>query len=223
MKKWLIALFVINLFTFAFLQWGGQLLQDGSKIQAAPALHSEQIHIVSAPIASVALSATQASVSSANLLCMEWSDFSGTDLTRANEALENLKLGSQLSSRPIEYNSGYWVYLAPVKDKAALSNRIEQLKARGVNEYFVVSEAGEWLHAISLGVFKSEDSAQHYLATLKTMGVNSAKVGARASKLKATIFVFKQVDDALVDQLNTLQKEFPNSELKSVECEKSSR
>ena len=218
MKKWLIALFVINLLTFAVLQWGGELLQDGSKIQAAPALHSEQIHIVSAPVASVAPPATQASVSSANLLCMEWSDFSGSDLTRANDALDALKLGNKLSSRPIEYNSGFWVYLPPLKDKAAIAKKLEQLKARGVSEYFVVAEAGEWQHAISLGVFKSEESAQNYLTILKDRGVNSAKVGERASKLKATIFVFKQVDDTLVEQLKTLQQDFPNSELKSVEC-----
>jgi hypothetical protein len=218
MKKWLIALFVINLLTFAVLQWGGELLQDGSKIQAAPALHNEQIHIVSAPVANVALPATPASVSSANLLCMEWSDFSGSDLTRANDALTPLKLGNKLSSRPIEYSSGFWVYLPPLKDKAAITKKLEQLKARGVSEYFVVAEAGEWQHAISLGVFKSEESAQNYLTILKDRGVNSAKVGERASKLKATIFVFKQVDEALVEQLKTLQKEFPSSELKSVEC-----
>jgi SPOR domain len=149
---------------------------------------------------------------------MEWSDFSGSDLTRANDALTPLKLGNKLSSRPIEYSSGFWVYLPPLKDKAAIAKKLEQLKARGVSEYFVVAEAGEWQHAISLGVFKSEESAQNYLTILKDSGVNSAKVGERASKLKATIFVFKQVDEALVEQLKTLQKDFPSSELKSVEC-----
>jgi hypothetical protein len=215
MKKWLMGLLCVNVVLFVILQWGVALFQEDSKIQAAPALQADKIHIVSAPSAAVTKSEVSAPVA---VSCLEWSDFSGTDLQRASEALATLHLGKQLSQRPIEYNSGYWVYLAPLKDKAAVAKKIEQLKARGVAEYFVVQEPGEWLHAISLGVFKSEEGAHNYLATLKSMGVNSAKVGERASKLKATIFVFKQVDDALVEQLKILQKEFASSELKSVEC-----
>ncbi|MGZ8257184.1 MAG: SPOR domain-containing protein, partial [Gallionella sp.] len=177
MKKLLIALLFANLAVFAAFQWGGALFQDDSKIQAAPLLHPEIMSIVSAPLNPVAIAPVNATLNTANLVCMEWSDFSGSDLVRATEALSPLKLGNKLSTRPIEYASGFWVYLAPLKDKTAVANKIEQLKARGVTEYFVVQEAGAWLHAISLGVFKSEEAANHYLASLKEQGVNSAKVG----------------------------------------------
>ncbi len=223
MKKLLIGLLLVNVVLFAALQWGGHLL-DSDKAATAALLHADKIQIVSAPEATSVSSAVVVETPPAPVLsCMEWSDFSGSDLTRANEALATLKLGNKLTQRPIEYSSGYWVYLAPIKDKLVLARKIEQLKTRGVTEYFVVQEPGEWLHAISLGVFKSEESAQHYLATLQTMGVHNAKVGERSSKLKATIFVLKQLDDAMLNQLKTLQKDFPNSELKRLECEKSSR
>ena len=220
MKKiWLVGLVLANALLFAYIQWGSTWLNDASKLQALPALHAEKITIVSAPQAAVPIVKVASIVPPAtSASCWEWSDFSGRDLQDANAALANLKLGNKLSQRPIEYNSGFWVYIPPLKDKAAVAQKVAQLKARGVEEYFVVQEAGEWLHAISLGVFKSEDKAQKYLATLKEQGVNSAKTGERASKLKATIFVFKQVDDALVEQLKILQKEFASSELKSVEC-----
>ncbi len=220
MKKiWLGGLLLANGLLFAYLQWGGTSFNDANKLPALPALHAEKLLIVSAPQAATPIaSAPSAEPPVAPLSCWEWSDFSGQDLKDASAALANLKLGNKLSQHPIEYNSGFWVYIPPLKDKAAVAQKVAQLKARGVEEYFVVQEPGEWLHAISLGVFRSEDKAQKYLASIKELGVHSATTGERASKLKATVFVFKQVDDALVEQLKVLQKEFASSELKSVAC-----
>jgi len=219
MKKiWLGGLLLANALLFAYIQWGSSWLNDANKLQALPALYAEKMPTVSAPLATVASAKAPTTPASVALSCWEWSDFSGRDLQDANAALANLNLGNKLSQRLIEYSSGFWVYIPPLKDKAAVAQKVAQLKARGVEEYFVVQEAGEWLHAISLGVFRSEDKAQKYLASLKELGVKSAKTGERASKLKATVFVFTQLDDALVEQLKTLQKEFASSELKSVEC-----
>ncbi len=219
MKKiWLGGLLLANALLFAYIQWGSTWLNDVNKLQALPALHAEKMPTVSAPLATVASAKAPTTAAPIALSCWEWSDFSGRDLQDANAALANLNLGNKLSQRPIEYNSGFWVYIPPLKDRAAVAQKVAQLKARGVAEYFVVQEAGEWLHAISLGVFKTEDTAKKYLATLKEQGVNSAKLGERASKLKATVFIFTQLDDALVEQLKTLQKDFASSELKSVAC-----
>jgi hypothetical protein len=149
---------------------------------------------------------------------MEWSDFSGADLKRASAALAALPLGGKLSQRPIEYNIGYWIYIPPLKDKAHINQKIAQLKERGVEEYFVVQEAGEWQHAISLGVFKSEDAAQKFLESLAAKDVHSAKIGERASKLKATVFVLNGLDEQTVAKLTELQKDFPASELKKMAC-----
>ena len=215
---------VINLVVFAVMR--ADLLNDGTAVVAQPALNEAKIRLLDEPAQAVSLPVSSPSMVTTLTpptekpvaVCMEWSDFSGADLKRANEALAGLQLGEKLSQRPIEYNIGYWVYIPPLKNKASINQKIEQLKARGVEEYFVVQEAGEWQHAISLGVFKSEDAAQKFLESLAAKEVRSAKIGERASKLKATVFVFNAIDAQTADKLTGLQKDFPASELKKVAC-----
>lgn len=224
-------LLIVNLGLFVVMKWGGDWLSDGSAATAQPTLNEAKISILKEPVR-IGSSAPAASVQPASApvpvvndngkstaVCMEWSDFSGTDLKRANEALAGVQLGSKLSQRAIEYNIGYWVYIPPLKDKASINQKLVQLKARGIEEYFVVQEEGEWKHAISLGVFKSEDAAQKFLESLQSRDIHSAKIGERASKLKATVFVFNGLDAPITDKLTTLQKDFPGSELKKVECQ----
>lgn len=150
--------------------------------------------------------------------CTEWGEFSGSDLVRAQEALAMLKLGDDLSQRTVEQGHGYWVYIPPLKKRADLERKIEQLKQRGVKDYFVVQEKGQWLNAISLGMFKTQESAQKFLVTLRAKDVRTAKVGERTSKLKFTVFVMKGLDAGTEDKLKALQKEFPDSELKVSAC-----
>ncbi len=150
--------------------------------------------------------------------CMEWGEFSGTDLARAENALAQMKLGDKLGQRTVEYTHGYWVYIPPFKTHAGRVKKIQQLKELGIADYFVVQEKGRWMNAISLGVFKTEEAANHYLGELGKKGVKSAKVGERASKLKFTVFVLKQMDAAGTTQLTALQKDYAGSEVKSVAC-----
>jgi hypothetical protein len=226
MKVLLGILLVVNLVLFAVMR--GDLLNNGAAVVAQPALNADKIRLLNEPVSAPTLPASSSGLATTlsspeaqekpATVCMEWSDFSGTDLKRANEALAGLSLGEKLSQRTIEYNIGYWVYIPPPKDKAGVNQKIAQLKARGVEEYFVVQEAGEWQHAISLGVFKSEEAAQKFLESLTAKEIRSAKIGERASKLKATVFVFNGLDAQTAEKLTALQKDFPASELKKMAC-----
>jgi hypothetical protein len=151
-------------------------------------------------------------------VCLEWGDFSGPDLTRATAALSALQLADKLSQRQIERDIGYWVYIPPLRNKAAVNRKIAELKALGVREYFVVQISGHWLNAISLGMFKTRDAAQNFLHDLNTKGVRTAQVGERASKLKATLFMLNRVDAATEVKLTAMQKDFAGSELNNVPC-----
>jgi len=150
--------------------------------------------------------------------CMEWGEFSGIDLARATKVLAEMKLGDKLSQRTVEYTSGYWVYIKPLKTRADANKKIAQLKALGVEEYFVVQERGKWFNAISLGVFKTSVAANNYLARLNKKGVHSVVVGTRNHKLKFTVFVLNNIDVTTRTQLNALHKYFPGSELSINAC-----
>ncbi|HZW25553.1 MAG TPA: SPOR domain-containing protein [Gallionella sp.] len=225
MKKIFWILLAANAIFFAAMQWGG-LLTAEPEAPVSPVLHEEKIRLLDAPQTPAqpvpaAASAVPAAVSAPAAdarACMEWGEFSGAELARATAALNALRPGIRLGQREVEYNIGYWVYIPPLKDKAAVAQKIEQLKARGVEEYFVVQEAGVWLNAISLGVFKTREAAQNFVNQLRAMDVRSAQVGERSSKLKATVFVLNSLDAATAEKLSTLQKDFPDSELRQVSC-----
>lgn len=214
-----------NAIFFALMQWGGLQVGNQQTVQAQPALHEEQIRLldmrqstaVAAEVAAEPASAPGA-VEPPAPVCLEWGDFSGADMTRAAAALSALQLGGKLSQRQIEYSIGYWVYIPPLKDKASANQKVAQLKARGIVEYFVVPDAGPWLNAISLGVFKTQEAAQHFLDGLLIKGVRTAQVGERASKFKMTLFALDGVDAATEAKLAAIQKNFTGSEMRKVPC-----
>ncbi|MBI3222035.1 MAG: SPOR domain-containing protein [Nitrosomonadales bacterium] len=234
---WIVLL--VNVTFFAVMRWGGFPLTEGPQPVAQAALNEEKIRLLNpasgSPDRAVPGSAPQATATIAeaapptvksnaaepkanNLVCLEWGDFSGNDLTRATTALSAMQLGNKLGQRQIEHNIGYWVYIPPLKDKAAISQKLAQLKARGVEEFFVVPDAGPWLNAISLGVFKTQEAAQKFVDALRAKDVRSAQIGERASKLKATIFVLQGVDNAVASKLAALQKDFAGSVINNIPC-----
>lgn len=151
-------------------------------------------------------------------VCLEWGDFSGPDLARATEALAELQLADRLSQRLVEHEVGYWVYMPPLRNRAAVNRKIAELKALGVREYFVVQGAGTWRNAISLGVFKTHEAAQNFLHMLNAKGVRTARVGERVNKIKSTLFILNSLDAATEAKLTAMQKDFAGSELNKAPC-----
>ncbi len=237
MTKWIVGLLLANLVLFGWIRWGSMLTVDVDAISAQAALNADKIKLLplqadssSAPAASgvaltlspLAASAVPAVAASAKpekaANCAEWGEFSGEDLVRAKQALAAMKLGNKLVSRTVKQNHGYWVYIPPMKEHAQIEQKIAELKAHGVNEYFVVKEKGRWQNAISLGVFKSSEAAQKFLTMMRARKVGPLKTGIRKSKLRFTVFVINGVDKGVTDKLDSLQKGFPDSELKVGAC-----
>lgn len=191
---------------------------------SAPVASAPAITHVPAPVHMPASAPTPASVPVAATAppkapnCAEWGEFSGDDLTRAQQALSMMKLGDNLTQRSVEHNHGYWVYIPPLKKRANVEKKIAQLKERGIKDYFVVQEKGKWQNAISLGIFRTQDAAEKYMDMLRSKDVRTAKLGDRVSKLKYTVFAISDLDSGTADKLNALQKEFPESELKLSAC-----
>lgn len=192
-----------------------------AKTAAVPPLAAASAPVAVAPPPASPTSEMTASPSApppAGAICMEWGDFSGPDLARVTAALSGLKLGDRLSQRQVVRDVGYWVYIPPLRDKAAVRRKVAELKALGISEYFIVQTAGHWHNAISLGVFKTREAAQNDLDQLRAKGVHTARVGERTSKVKATIFKLASVDAETAARLAVMQNDFAGSELKTVPC-----
>ncbi|MFH2140041.1 MAG: SPOR domain-containing protein [Pseudomonadota bacterium] len=243
-KKWVWGLLLTNVLLFAWMRWGAMLTVDQDILAAQAPLHADKIvllteavdaEVESALSAAVAAPVVASTVEAAepapatrlsdalanppqNKQCLFWGEFSGRGLADAQQELSALDLGARLQTRSIEHASGYWVYMSPLKNQAEVQKKIGQLKNLGVNDYFVVQEAGEWQRAISLGVFRTERAAENYLASLRKQGVRTAKVGERKSKLRFTQFVISDVAPEIESKVRGFQKEFPDSELKMSDC-----
>ena len=231
--KWLFGLLLaVNLVFFAYMQWGELLTGEHNNLPQQPALNAEKLKLLAAPPPEVRAPAPLPTVAplpssvpvvlqvqaASDTACLEWGEFSGGDLKRANSALAKLNLGDQLSQRQVEYVSGYWVYIPPPKTRAEINKKISLLKARGVADYFIVQEPGKWHNAISLGVFKTNEAAQKFVDKLAAKGIKTPVVGERKSKLKFTVFVLKKPDVAVIEKVAKLHKEFDGSELRSAVC-----
>lgn len=150
--------------------------------------------------------------------CLEWGVFAGPAVTKAEAALARLELPAGQVERLVADAGGYWVYMAPLKTKAEIDRKIGELKGLGVTEFFVVQDAGQWRNAISLGIFRTEEAAQAFLAKLKERGVRSAIAARRENFLKQVAFQVREPNPAAVAKLTELQKEFSGSEMKAGPC-----
>lgn len=150
--------------------------------------------------------------------CLEWGTFAGPDAARAEAAVAGLGLPAERVERNAVDATGYWVYLPPLKNRVEAERKAGELKSLGVTGYFVVQESGPWRYAVSLGIFRSDETAQAYLAKLREQGVRSAVAEQRENFLRQTTFLVRDPDKALVARLATLQQDFPGSELTATQC-----
>lgn len=242
MTKWILGLLLLaNIILFSVMQWGRELTVDAEIPSVQTELNPELIQmlsgvpdtvvqvapeVVTTAVGSAVIEIQPASILSQELKvvpklhkqCATWGEFSGKGLAQVQAELAALVPEENLIQTTVEHASGYWVYIPPLKKKTEVQSKIEQLKKLGVEDYFVVLENGAWFNAISLGVFRTEKSAQRYLESLKLKGVRTAQVGERKSKLKFTQFSVKNLDAVSADKIRLLQKEFPDSELKMENC-----
>ena len=64
---------------------------------------------------------------------------------------------------------GFWVMIPPAQKRADARQSIKELKAKGVNDYFLVV-TGEQTNAVSLGVFSRSELAQRRYDEIKKQG-----------------------------------------------------
>ena len=146
--------------------------------------------------------------------CLEWGTFAAEDGARAQAALTAFKLGDKLVQR--EGGEIYWVHIPPLKTKAEADRRAAEVKAIGVNELYVMPENSQWRYAISLGMFRSQEAANGYLAQLQQKELRGAIVVARGGG--NIRFVIRDPGDVVAAGLAALQPEFPGAQLKPVVC-----
>ncbi len=150
----------------------------------------------------------------ASSACLEWGGFAIADAARAQQALEPLAPGVRLQQRRGEETAGWWVFIPPQGSRQAAQKKVGELKALGVDEYFVMQEEGPTRWAISLGVFKSEEAAASRLEALRARGVRSAQVGPRETQVPRIWLQVRGADAPLAARLKEIAVGFAGSEVR---------
>ncbi|EZP40844.1 SPOR domain-containing protein [Janthinobacterium lividum] len=149
--------------------------------------------------------------------CTEVGNFLLADGRRFEAQLAALDLGDRQSRRNVAGQdiSSYMVYIPPQGSKEGADRKAGELKQLGVTNYFIMNESSPLRWGISLGVFKSETSAQSQLAMLNKQGVHSARIAPRYSASKQFTYQFRDLDTATRARLEKIKAQFPEQELRS--------
>ncbi|MCC7700115.1 SPOR domain-containing protein [Janthinobacterium sp. EB271-G4-7A] len=149
--------------------------------------------------------------------CTEVGNFLLADGRRFEAQVAALDLGDRQSRRNVagQEISSYMVYIPPQGSKEGADRKAGELKQLGVTNYFIMNESSPLRWGISLGVFKSETSAQSQLASLNKQGVHSARVAPRYSAGKQLAYQFRDLDAATRARLEKIKTQFPDQELRS--------
>ncbi|MGH8282801.1 MAG: SPOR domain-containing protein [Gammaproteobacteria bacterium] len=102
--------------------------------------------------------------------CLSYGPFPGVQAAQTGaERLQ--KDGASVTQRmvPGKVRLGYWVYLPPFSSQAEANAAAKLLKARGVQDLYVVTEAAN-RNAISLGVFSDVYGARAHQKKIRKMG-----------------------------------------------------
>ena len=152
------------------------------------------------------------------MACMEWGAFGDTDLTLARREMASLGLSGSVSEARVPVVAGWWVFIPPLRDRLEVERKLSELEGLGVTEYYVIDGDGTLRNAISLGIFRSEDTAGEFLEELRAKGVRSAQVGAREHRVTQTVFLVREPDPRAAARLAELAIRFRGTELKAIDC-----
>lgn len=145
--------------------------------------------------------------------CVEFAGVAAADLPQAREAFAAMQLGDRYSERRVEEITRHWVFIAPARDRRTAEQSAALLRQRGITELSIRPD-----HAISLGVFSTEEAARRYLAQIEAKGTKGAQIGPFAKEVRDSVFLVRDPDTQLVARLALLQRDHPTSTLRAVAC-----
>jgi hypothetical protein len=211
---------VLLLANAVFFAWARYVSPPDAGADPAPLarqIEPEKLKVVApAELPAPAPVSARAAPTPAAAKCIEWGSFTLADAPRAEKALEPLALGPRLIQRRTEEQARWWVFIPPAANRALALKKAAELKALAVDEYFVMQDEGPHRWAISLGIFRTEDSARARLAALEAQGVRSAQVGERETTVPKVWLQVNGVDGGLLARLKETARTAEGSELR--EC-----
>ncbi|MDQ1832806.1 SPOR domain-containing protein [Massilia scottii] len=149
--------------------------------------------------------------------CTLVGNFAPPEARRFEAMLSPLALGQRQTRENVAVPevTSHIVFIPSPGSKEAADRKAAELKELGVTSYFIMNDNSPMKYAISLGVFKSETSAQTLLATLIKQGVVGAKVAGRTSQATKMAYRFRALEPAAKAKVDAIVARFPDQESRS--------
>jgi hypothetical protein len=152
------------------------------------------------------------------LVCKEIGNFDAVSAKRFETLLQPLALGDKVSHREIAETANNIVYIPSQGTKEGADKKASELRHLGVNDFYIIQDAGPFHWGISLGVFKTEDAARALLAALNQKGVHSARLGVHSVAATKTVYQLRNLDGSSIAGIEKITAEFPHIEAHSCDA-----
>ncbi|ATE58569.1 SPOR domain-containing protein [Thauera sinica] len=110
-------------------------------------------------------------------VCVAWAELPADEADRLAARLN--AAGFKYVRTRKETPSSWWVRTPPQGSRAQAEKRVGELRELGITDTFIVQESGPSQFAISLGLFRTEKSAQQLLVQLRAKGARDANAEPR--------------------------------------------
>lgn len=195
----------------------GTIVPDGREPQRSKRQIDPQRLTLLAGGAAAASAVIAPAAAPALVACTEIGNFPLAVASRFEAQTAALALGDRQSRRNLREISSYMVYIPSQGDQAGAQKKVEELRQRGVTNFFVMQDNSDLRWGISLGVFKTDATAQKLLAQLRQQGVLSARIGTRSVATSKVVFQIRDLNPASATALDRIAADFPEQQLRSCE------
>lgn len=113
--------------------------------------------------------------------CVVFAGLSTDQVRELSARIARAGTGFTLAESRSEAPSSWWVHVPSQGSKDASDKKAAELRRLGVDDLFIMQEAGPNQFAISLGLYKNEQAATRHLEALKDKGVRSAQIVTRGA------------------------------------------
>lgn len=150
-----------------------------------------------------------------NQACTEIGNFGLADAARFEARVARLPFKEKLARREVPEAITHMVLIPPQGGKEGADQRVADLRALGIADYFVIQDNSRRRWGISLGLFKTAEAANAHLAAVAQRGVTGARVIEYNVGLARTAFQLRDPDPQIKAGIEKIMADFPRQEMRS--------
>lgn len=140
--------------------------------------------------------------------CIEIGNFTPPMASAFESRLSRLTLPVLPQKREVAEQGTYMVYLPPQSGQAGATRKLVQLRQLGWTDMYLIQDQSVRRWGISLGLFKSAESAQAQLALAEKAGVTGARVEAYPMTFARAAYQLRDLDSKTQVALEAIRTEF---------------